>query len=473
MSSSGLAACPVDCRGVGVMRRAAEYFGDCVCNPRDAASLVVGVASVAAWSVAELPQIVANYRNGASEGVSFAFIVTWLTGDAFNLLGCAVSPTLPTQMYTAVLYTATTVVLVAQHAWYKSRGRKGPRVGEGGRPSDAAAEALLLEASSEDEEEGGGERSVAAAGVRAVAMEAAAVAARRARPGEVEEESDAGRRMSLGDGRRFTPSSARTFKISPLALSFGDRSSFGQGSTLTSALMRAGGSPVASGNVFEDIGEQARSATSRTVADGCASGSGDVSQPPPVGGGRGRGGLSLTLATAATSLSLVGFVASSVASYGGVNRAGAIDGNISGVLGRSVLGVDSDDGYAHKPLIPAPPWVGAALGWTMTVIYLSGRAPQILMNHHRGSVEGLAIPMFTLAVIGNATYMASILIRSCRWSRIRPNLPWLVDAGMCLVMDAVIIGQYAWYMSKVRRERANEEYGAGERVRSNRGDEKR
>jgi hypothetical protein len=67
-----------------------------------------------------------------------------------------------------------------------------------------------------------------------------------------------------------------------------------------------------------------------------------------------------------------------------------------------------------------------------------------------GSVEGLSISMFTLAVIGNATYMSSILARSTAWGRIQPNLPWLVDAGACLSMDAVILGQYARFMLRDR-----------------------
>ena len=81
----------------------------------------------------------------------------------------------------------------------------------------------------------------------------------------------------------------------------------------------------------------------------------------------------------------------------------------------------------------------------MTAIYLSGRVPQIVRNHARGSVEGLSVSMFALAVVGNATYLGSILARSTRWVTIAPNMPWIVDAGMCLAMDAVILAQSAWY----------------------------
>ena len=117
-------SCPVGCDS---WEFAAKYFGDCVCSRRDALSFTLGCVSIVAWGVAELPQIVANWRNKSSEGVSLAFIATWLTGDAFNLVGCAVSPTLPTQLYTAMLYTATTIVLVAQHLHYTKHSRNVKR----------------------------------------------------------------------------------------------------------------------------------------------------------------------------------------------------------------------------------------------------------------------------------------------------------------------------------------------------------
>ena len=107
--------------------------------------------------------------------------------------------------------------------------------------------------------------------------------------------------------------------------------------------------------------------------------------------------------------------------------------------------LESSSEFIRAPLVKAPGWVGPFLGWTMTAIYLSGRVPQIMRNHTRGSVEGLSVSMFVLAVVGNATYLGSILARSLEWARIHPNLPWIVDAAMCLVMDAVILGQSAWY----------------------------
>jgi hypothetical protein len=72
-------AAPVECPASCGWHWATVYFSDCVCGDRDVASFLLGLASIAAWGTAELPQIWANFRAGKSEGISFMFIVTWLT----------------------------------------------------------------------------------------------------------------------------------------------------------------------------------------------------------------------------------------------------------------------------------------------------------------------------------------------------------------------------------------------------------
>ncbi|CAI5964708.1 unnamed protein product, partial [Closterium sp. NIES-65] len=82
-------------------------FGDCVCSARDAASLYLGLFSIACWAVAEVPQVIANCQASRSgvelEEVPLALVLTWIVGDVFNLLGCLLDPvTLPTQLFTAI-----------------------------------------------------------------------------------------------------------------------------------------------------------------------------------------------------------------------------------------------------------------------------------------------------------------------------------------------------------------------------------
>jgi len=82
--------------------------------------------------------------------------------------------------------------------------------------------------------------------------------------------------------------------------------------------------------------------------------------------------------------------------------------------------------------------IGSFLGWAMAIIYMGGRLPQIFLNMQRGHVEGLNPLMFTFALLGNSTYVGSILVNSLEWSKLRPNLPWLVDAGVCVLLDSFV-----------------------------------
>lgn len=96
-----------------------KYFKDCLCNLRDHFSFAFGIVSLLAWGVAEVPQIITNFRTKSSHGVSLLFLLGWFFGDIFNLVGCLLEPaTLPTQLYTAFLYTTSTIVLVLQSVYY-------------------------------------------------------------------------------------------------------------------------------------------------------------------------------------------------------------------------------------------------------------------------------------------------------------------------------------------------------------------
>ncbi|KAL0283252.1 UNVERIFIED_CONTAM: hypothetical protein Sradi_7235700, partial [Sesamum radiatum] len=78
---------------------------------------------------------------------------------------------------------------------------------------------------------------------------------------------------------------------------------------------------------------------------------------------------------------------------------------------------------------------GQWLGWMMAAIYMGGRLPQIWLNIRRGNVEGLNPLMFVFALAANATYVASILVRSTAWDKIKANMPWLLDAMGCVLLD--------------------------------------
>lgn len=47
---------------------------------RDTASTALGIISVIVWMVADIPQIITNYRQKSTEGLSVAFLMTWIIG---------------------------------------------------------------------------------------------------------------------------------------------------------------------------------------------------------------------------------------------------------------------------------------------------------------------------------------------------------------------------------------------------------
>jgi len=65
------------------------------------------------------PQIIENFRRGSADGLSIVFIVIWLAGDVFNILGAVLQGVLPTMVILAVYYTFADIVLLLQCFYYR------------------------------------------------------------------------------------------------------------------------------------------------------------------------------------------------------------------------------------------------------------------------------------------------------------------------------------------------------------------
>jgi len=82
-------------------------------------SSLLGSISIACWVVVFTPQILENLRNRSADGLSVTFIIIWLAGDLFNVLGALFQGVLPTMLILAVYYTVADVVLLGQVWWYR------------------------------------------------------------------------------------------------------------------------------------------------------------------------------------------------------------------------------------------------------------------------------------------------------------------------------------------------------------------
>jgi len=95
------------------------HLGACVYSPRDQIAFWLGMANIFLWLFAQAPQIYANYKRQTVEAISGLFLLSWLLGDATNLIGCILTEQLPTQLYTAIYFIFIDMIMLTQYAYYK------------------------------------------------------------------------------------------------------------------------------------------------------------------------------------------------------------------------------------------------------------------------------------------------------------------------------------------------------------------
>ncbi|KAK8696778.1 hypothetical protein V6N13_001904 [Hibiscus sabdariffa] len=363
------------------------YLNDCICSRRDQVSFGLGLASVLSWGVAEIPQIITNYKEKSVEGLSLGFLITWIIGDLFNLFGCILEPaTLPTQYYMAVLYTMTTLILAAQTVYY---GYFYPEV------CNKDSKEYLFE------------------GVEKIGKGSSNFC--------VKQVTDADRLSSpiplpkSSPGRELFYRSARSLSSSHTP-------------TAGSLLAQRMTPPLHPGNSVQEpllgayVVTQSTSQQRESVSPSSTKSL-------------------LCLVSALMFISLFNFQLSAVSKLLMGNE--KINQGFVIQVGRKLLQANTVS--LGEKVSEEGSRVGTFLGWAMAAIYMGGRVPQIYLNIRRGNVEGLNPFMFIFALVGNATYVASILMRSMDWSRIQPNLPWLVDAGGCVLLDTFIVIQFIYF----------------------------
>ncbi|KAK6115400.1 hypothetical protein DH2020_007669 [Rehmannia glutinosa] len=283
-----LSYCPVERKPC--IRWIDKLFKDCLCNLKDEISFGLGIASLLGWAVAEIPQIITNFNNKSANGVSIAFLSTWIIGDFFNLVGCIFEPaTLPTQFYTAVVKDET-------------------------EPLEPTLQDRLK--------------------------------AKANTPVEVPRRRD------------FYFMSARSLA--------------GSDTPPSQYYIKArSGPPVLDHHTHSSSDEEEEDDPSIFQPS-------PITQPRPI---------------------------PRQARYGTFVAASANLPHLSRALRR-----------AH-------------------VIEFSGLK---LLQIKRGSVEGLNPLMFVFALVANATYVGSILVRSSEWGNIKANMPWLLDAIVCVLLDLFV-----------------------------------
>ncbi|XP_022767895.1 probable vacuolar amino acid transporter YPQ3 [Durio zibethinus] len=365
------------------------YLNYCICSGRDQLSFSLGLISVISWGMAEIPQIITNYKEKSVQGLSVGFLITWIVGDLFNLFGCILEPaTLRTQYYMAVLYTMTTLILAAQTIYY---GHIYPRL-KYSRVCDKGSQEYQTEA-----KQNAG-KCISNFGVKQ-AINSDKLSSPIPLPA-INVKSSPGRELYYMSARSLSRSHTST-----------------AGSFLAQRMTPPS---LHTGNLVKEPLLGAHVSTQSTPSSTKSL---------------------LCLVSALIFISSFNFHLSALSKlhigHDIINQGFVIQ------IGRKLLQVNV------MPLgesgIEGGSRVGTFLGWAMAAIYIGGRLPQICLNIRRGNVEGLNPFMFIFALVGNSTYVASILVNSIDWLRIRPNLPWLVDAGGCVLLDTFILVQFIYF----------------------------
>lgn len=79
---------------------------------------ITGSISIACWVIVFVPQIYENFYRKSADGLSLLFVILWLAGDVFNLLGAVLQKLLPTMIILAAYYTVADIALLLQCLWY-------------------------------------------------------------------------------------------------------------------------------------------------------------------------------------------------------------------------------------------------------------------------------------------------------------------------------------------------------------------
>ncbi|CAG5135960.1 unnamed protein product [Candidula unifasciata] len=138
------------------------------------------------------------------------------------------------------------------------------------------------------------------------------------------------------------------------------------------------------------------------------------------------------------------------------------DSNRLQTFDKVTLGTQGDTGsvFWHDKMSIA----GYIIGIMSSVFYLGSRLAQIYKNRKLQSTQGLAVTTFMLAVIGNITYAAQILVRDVSTEFLLEKTPWLVGSLGIVGLDCTLLFQFHYYsrrhrdLGDISRALLNKEY---------------
>ncbi|KAK2770001.1 hypothetical protein FQN53_005776 [Emmonsiellopsis sp. PD_33] len=372
-------------------------------------------------------RIIENFRRGSADGLSLLFLVVWLLGDIFNILGAVLQGVLPTMIILAVYYTLADIVLLLQCFYYR-----GFTLSDKPRKPSSRSSSFASIFRSEDQED----ENATATG----------------QPSEQSPLLTNGEQPADHEGPAPAPAPAPAH---PPAAPPSPTPSTTERERIFHRLHHDPHHPHSRRPSLTSFRQQISSLDGAHLSPAMPL----IEPPKPTA--------TLTpppRRPASSTLQILAFNTFSVAL---VCAAGVLGWYVSVGSSRSM---NNHHGGSRPPLdaqqdaLTLDLW-GQIFGYLCAALYLGSRIPQLLLNCRRKSTEGVSLLFFLFACVGNLTYVLSIVAFSprcggthglCREGEraevygryLLVNASWLLGSLGTLVLDLGIFAQFVMYREK-------------------------
>lgn len=324
-----------------------------------------GYISIVSWIVVFTPQIYTNYVRKSGEALSLLFVIIWLTGDIFNIIGAVFQGVMPTMLALAIYYAFADTTLLWQVLYYRHQ-----------LDEEEADEEVIEQAIEEYEHEYSRDSLI---------------------------QSTSSLQPPPSPSTKFGPTESRELRRSR---------SYSQGLRHSRSYSQG----------VRRLGHDGRDIDETTLL---------IRHPSPTGEGK--------IHTTPRWFKILYDIACIIV----VILVGILLYFVSQLLSNNTSKSPQvpDDELVFDP-------VGQFFGWGCAFLYLGSRLPQIIKNWQSQSTEGLAILFFMFSVLGNVTYVISILAGSTGYRYLAIHASWVLGSAGTLVLDFIIFIQFWIYQIK-------------------------
>uniref|UniRef100_A0A7I4CNU2 PQ-loop repeat family protein / transmembrane family protein n=1 Tax=Physcomitrium patens TaxID=3218 RepID=A0A7I4CNU2_PHYPA len=390
------------------------WFGDCVYSYWELTSFYLGLLSLLLWLVAQVPQLISNWRLQSAEALSPWFLFQWLAGDSFNFIGCLLTgDQLATQNLSAGYFMLSDFVVISQYMYYQQ-----PRY----------QEKELLHSNDED-----GKKSIA--GSSEVVCTPAVSSSETCNFKDIE---NAGDQRLKGLQRHLAQCPCG--EAVPLLLNQAHDLKSSKRENFKALPSHTPSSPSTNKHLRRVVMQYG------------------LEYGPPTGSllrmhhGPLRKHGKYVRRAAAVVVNLVGLVCLGATAFGSGSRNQPAIKSEGWAVGRKLLVICNH---------PRTLWMrnsGTLIGWASASLYLGSRISQVVKNADRGSAEGLSLGMVLCAISANLAYGVSVFMRLSSWQEFVAKAPWIVGSLGTVSLDIILLLQsrYLTCYAQSRKDKLSE-----------------